>query len=83
MQIENLRPADITELRQSLEEMRTRAVDPNPSLKATVFPQEDLKFSKRLSALEDKVDFIISKLNNIFGDSVLINGRFQDLKKPL
>lgn len=77
-QIENMLPQDVEAIQAEI--MRLKEV--NPDLKFKTFPMEDLDFAKRLTALEEKVDSILTKLNNIFGDYVLINGKFQDILNP-
>jgi len=78
-QLENMRQEDVDFFRKEVEKLQQIA---NPDLTFKTFPQEDLNFSKRLTVLEEKVDCILARLENIFGDAILINGRFQSLKLP-
>jgi len=41
-----------------------------------------MDFAKRLTALEEKVDAVMAKLIHIFGDAVLIEGQFKEIKIP-
>jgi hypothetical protein len=81
-QIENMTEKDAENLKAMIEALNEKKVLPESPMTFKTFPMEDLEFSKRLTVLEEKVDSILTKLTNIFGDSVLIKGRFQDLLVP-
>jgi hypothetical protein len=66
-----LTEGNVGALKQCFSEMK--AVNPQAEMKI----YEGLpSIDERLSVLEDKVDSIVNKLTLIFGDSVLLNGRF-------
>ena len=77
-QTENMTPENVEAIQQEIE----RLSQTNPALKFKTFPMEDLEFAKRLTALEENVDSIMTKLTNIFGNYVLIEGQFRELKLP-
>ena len=53
---------------------------PHPS-HYIVHPEISKDFEERLLLIEQKVDAVLNRLEAIFGDQVLINGRFLDLTK--
>lgn len=55
----------------------------NPVIKFRISPEgEELKASdsERLDILEQKLDRLINKIDLIFGNTILIDGRFENLK---
>ena len=74
-QIENMLPEDVerfTELAHELEKA-------NSNLKFKTFPMEDLELAKRMTKMEEKLASLSAKIDRIFGESILINGRFVDI----
>jgi hypothetical protein len=67
----NLTEANVGALKEAFAE-KIAAV--NPDAKLNVY--EEASVQERLSVLENKVDSIANKLVLIFGDAVLLNGRF-------
>lgn len=45
------------------------------------YPSEDDAVEKRLMAIETKLDTLIRRLDLIFGDAVLLDGRFKSLRE--
>lgn len=78
-QIENMQPEDVEFLKKQIDELNQGRTEP---MIFKTFPMEDLEFSKRLSALEEKVDRILTRIEHIFGPYVLIKGRFEEIKIP-
>ena len=77
-QIENMRLEDVEVIGREIEKLKKE----NPDLEFKTFPMEDLDFAKRLTVLEEKMDKILIRLHHIFGEYVLINGRFQEMRLP-
>ncbi len=76
MQIKNLNEEDVKTLQVSLTELRKI----NPLIEVKVYDMEDMDFAKRLTAIEISLNAIINKLNHIFGESVLIKGKWHNFK---
>ena len=82
MNIEHLGNHDVTELEKTIGLLQ---VD-NPDIKYTVYPMEDkeqpdsIDMITRVKNIENSVERIETVLLNIFGNNVLIDGRFIDIK---
>lgn len=75
--IENLTEEDQALLQTVLENMQKA----NPQLAWEINPMEsDSDISSRLLLLEQKIDKLINKLELIFGDQILHNGKFINIK---
>lgn len=73
MQVENLNN-DQLKTAQDLFDMMG---DP---VKYKTFTMEDMNFSKRLTAIEDKLSAIQTKLDHIFAGHVLVRGQWMDIE---
>ena len=82
MQIENLRDFDVQELESKLGELKIE----NPSITHTVYSMEDtvqpdsIDMITRVKNIEKSVEIIELMLRNIFGNSILIDGNFVEIK---
>lgn len=82
MEIRNLREPDVEALQEKVRELQRE----NPDIRSRLFgiPEEDhnhVEILEKLNRLEDKLDALTRKIELIFGDSVLINGRFESIQK--
>jgi len=50
-------------------------------LPGVVYTTDDKLLSGRLDAIEDKIDNLLRKIDFIFGNEVLVNGKFRRFKK--
>ena len=79
MNIENLNSTDVMKMEETINFLRQE----NPEIKSTVYSMEDKKHSgleTRMSNIEDSLNRIENIINNIFGDNILIDGKFIDIK---
>ncbi len=79
MNIEYLGNRDVTELEKTIGFLQ---VD-NPDIKYSVYPMEEKTedtMEKRICAIETSVARIENMLTNIFGDNILIDGQFINIK---
>lgn len=79
-QFDNLTPGNVGALRETFDEQIKKE---NPLATMTAGPSEKIlrltehkKISERLGVLEEKLDSVLNKLANIFGDAVLVDGRW-------
>jgi len=73
MQIENLHEQqELDKLNSLIDALKEK----NSEIKATTVTMSELDVLKRLDALEAKLDFILNKMELIFGGHHLIDGRF-------
>ena len=80
MEAKNLTPENV----QSLSDQFNQMTHSNPDLDYKFHKQEDgIEHDSEIRRLEQKIDAINTKLDLIFGDSVLINGQFRSINpKP-
>ena len=80
MKVENLTEANVDELKEKLEEMKTE----NPDIDYKTYIMEKLDKGKNenegIAMILDKLEMLERKINMIFGDHVLINGDFRDIR---
>lgn len=78
MEIRNLREIESEILQNVVQKMQ----EVSPEISYRTFKQGEepkVNDTERLDALEQKIDKLISKIELIFGDSVLIDGRFRKI----
>ena len=73
-QIDNLRPEDVDGLKNFIDVM----TQSNPDVTIKTYPMDKKPVDVR--ELADKVDALSAKLDKIFGNAVLIDGRFIEIK---
>jgi hypothetical protein len=80
VQIENLNEKNVEEIEQAIKEMKEH----NPDIISKTFSMDELLKGKAenemLQEIADKVDAIGRKLDLIFGEHKLINGKFIVIK---
>ena len=81
-QIENMNPKDVSDIADLIKALNEKKSQLEPPMTLKTFPMEDLEFSKRLTAIEEKLDSLIGMISHIFGGAILINGQFKELKIP-
>lgn len=71
----NLTEENVDILKEQLEKMKTD----NPDLEYRFFKQDVPKVSVDMSMILEKIEALDKKIDRIFGDYVLLDGKFQDL----
>jgi len=72
--LENLSEANVGALK---EHFAAQIAPINPDAKLNVY--EQVSVQERLGVLEGKIDSLVNKLSLIFGDAVLLDGRFVNI----
>jgi len=70
MQIDNATEYDVTEIQEKIANLKNK----NPILESRVYPMDDQPTNAKIF---EKLESIERKLSLIFGDNVLIDGKFQ------